>query len=148
MCLSTGPEGLPRVSNLTRLTAVTLLALPLVAWLAIRSWNPEERRGATMPASPLLTDASIEALCRPPDDEDIVRWDKEPQEKAALIAAIKGTPEGERVIRIRQMQASEVIVVEAGGKFKTSIPRWIVPWALGNSGPGNGSDPRSPEDLS
>ncbi len=45
----------------------------------------------------------MDALCRPPRDEDTARWDSRTYEKAELVLAIKTTPEGQRVTALRQL---------------------------------------------
>jgi hypothetical protein len=56
-----------------------------------------------IPFSPVLLEASSEALCRPPRDADTVRWDTSTNNKFELVAALKGTPEGMRVSAIRDI---------------------------------------------
>src|SRR5688572_13963678 len=91
-----------RILALFILLAVCVIALLIAPWWRRADVRPGDAL-STIPASQVLTEASRDALCRPPRDADTARWDLRPFEKAELLAALKGTPEGMRVGAIRQL---------------------------------------------
>lgn len=91
-----------------RSVAVALLvAVLLLAWLAGARWMPGDVGGdgdeppSRIAASETLTDASMAALCRPPRDEETIRWDGGPFERAEIVQGLMTSPEGQRVQQIR-----------------------------------------------
>jgi hypothetical protein len=90
---------------MVRFFAVVLVAvLALAAWLTRSVWlNHEAEDVARIPASARLTAVVREMLCRPPRDEETVRWDTKPFETSQLSTALAHSPEAKRVGAIRQV---------------------------------------------
>lgn len=60
-------------------------------------------------ASQELTEGYLAALCRPPDEREILEWDTRPFEKPQLFKTLGSTPEGERVAEVRRLYAGAVL---------------------------------------
>ena len=92
---------------MVRFFAILLVAMvALAAWLARPLWRGEESAAADVarvPPSPALVAGFAETLCRPPRDEETVRWDSRPFALPELYAALTLSAEGKRVGAIRQV---------------------------------------------
>ena len=96
---------------MSRIFALVLASVVLLfTFLVTPLWNRagasssglrESRTGIR--ASRALTDAYIEALCRPPYDTETVRWDSRPFEKSELVTTLSSTAEGEIVRETRSL---------------------------------------------
>jgi hypothetical protein len=95
---------------LSRILAIAfgVVAAALVAWLVASRWGEPEAT-VRVPASEALTDGFIEALCRPPQDVETIKWDSRPIEKPKLLEALKDTTEGQRVLQIRRIYLNVLI---------------------------------------
>lgn len=80
----------------------TFLVTPLWNRAGASSSGLRESRTGIL-ASRALTDAYIEALCRPPYDTETVRWDSRPFEKSELVTTLSSTAEGEIVRETRSL---------------------------------------------
>jgi hypothetical protein len=91
---------------MVRVFAVLLVVIvALAVWLTRPLWQGDDSSQAEtsrIPASRALTVVVNETLCRPPRDEETVRWDTRPFSTAELQAALARSPEGKRVGAIRQ----------------------------------------------
>ena len=92
---------------MVRVLAVLLVvAVAVAAWLARPRWQRDEARPgdvARIPPSQALTAVVRATLCRPPRDEETVRWDSRPFDTRELRAALALSEEGRRVGAIRQV---------------------------------------------
>jgi hypothetical protein len=80
-----------------------LIAIAVAAWVARPLWQDDAADVARIPASERLTAVVRQTLCRPPRDEDTVRWDSRPFQTSELRTALELSPEGKRVGAIRQV---------------------------------------------
>ena len=89
---------------MVRFFAILLVVvIAVAAWVARPLWQDDEADVARIPASERLTAVVRETLCRPPRDEDTVRWDSRPFQTSELRTALELSPEGKRVGAIRQV---------------------------------------------
>ena len=111
-----------------RVIAVLLLAAgALTAWLVPRLWQEDAAAPAAesrIPASETLTAVFEDALCRPPRDEETVRWDSRPFDRAELRAALALSPEGKRVGAIRQVYLKILLRDPFGGDC-AGLRQWV-----------------------
>jgi hypothetical protein len=92
---------------MVRFFAIVLVAVvALAAWLARPLWQGDDSPAedvARIPPSEALTAVFADTLCRPPRDEETVKWDSRPFNTAELHAAAALSAEGKRVGAIRQI---------------------------------------------
>ena len=60
-------------------------------------WTTPRTKAPPVRPSRLVADTFIDVLCRPPSAVEILRWDGNPLEKAALAQALAATEESGRV---------------------------------------------------
>lgn len=95
--------------------ALVFLIVSLVAvWLWVSVWNSGRAAEITkapprIPASQNLTAAYREALCRAPDESEILEWDTRPFETPQLVTTLRSGPEGQKVSEVRRIYSEALL---------------------------------------
>ena len=81
------------------------LAIAVVALVA-SLWSSGSARSAIrtrLRPSRVLTEITMDVLCRPPEDRETVNWDFRPFDEAMLRQTLASSEEGQRVARVREV---------------------------------------------
>jgi len=112
------------------LAIVIPLALAVLAWFTAPIWRKGETRpraaAAATPAE-VVTEATTDALCRPPTDAEVAKWNARTPEKNEVLAKIFGTNEGQMVSRIREIHL-KVLARDPFDGDCAAVRRWVEEW--------------------